>query len=193
MTLNDIRSFFSSFCRKEIHDRTLTRAGVLVPLLTRNNELHVILTRRTENVEHHKGQISFPGGAMEHGDKTIVETALREAGEEIGLMRTAVEVLGMFNDLRTPSGFCITPVVGFLSPVPSFVLNKAEVSEIFDVPLSFFLDSRNERIEQRAYSGKTMNVYFYRYGKYEIWGATAEMLHTFLYTLNTEINYKKIL
>ena len=193
MTLNDIRSFFSSFCRKEIHDRTLIRAGVLVPLFTQEDELHVILTQRTETVEHHKGQVSFPGGVMDSADETIVDTALREAEEEIGLMRNTVEVLGIFNDFRTPSGFCITPVVGFLTLVPSFVLNKTEVSEIFDVPLSFFLDFRNERIEQRAFSGKIINVYLYRYGNHEIWGTTAEMLLAFLYALNTKIKQKNIL
>lgn len=130
---------------------------------------------------------------MDSVDATIIDTALREAGEEIGLARNAVEVLGMLNDFRTQSGFCITPVVGFLPLTPSFVLNKTEVSEIFDVPLSFFIDSCNERVDQRECSGKMTNVYFYSYDKYEIWGATAEMLRTFLRALDTEIKHKKTL
>jgi hypothetical protein len=85
-------------------------------------------------------------------------------------------VLGMLNDFQTPSGFRITPVVAFLLSVPSFSINTAEVSRIFDVPLSFFIDARNERVERRERSGKMMNDYFYRYGQYEIWGATAAML-----------------
>ena len=193
ITINHIRSFFSSFCRTEINNHTLMRAGVLVPLFMQNDELHVILTKRTEEVEHHKGQVSFPGGTMDSIDATIIDTALREAEEEIGLMRNAVEVLGMFDDFWTPSGFCITPVVGFLTLLPSFVLNKTEVSEIFDIPLSFFRDSSNERIEQREYRGKMTDVYFYRYGKHEIWGATAEMLRAFLHALDTEIKHKKTL
>ena len=188
-----IRSFFSSFYREETKNEALTRAGVLVPLFIKNGNLNIILTRRTEDVEHHKGQISFPGGAMDKGDSTIVDTALREAWEEIGLPRTSVEVLGLLSDFCTPSGFCITPVVGFLRPDPSYVLNKTEVSEVFDVPLSFFLDPLNERTEKHIRLDKIMNVYYYNYGTFEIWGATAEILRNFLQALNTEINLKKTL
>ncbi|MGD1044022.1 MAG: CoA pyrophosphatase [Bacteroidota bacterium] len=191
ITLAHIRSFFSSFCREEINNHTLIHAGVLVPLFMQNGELHVILTQRTEEVEQHKGQISFPGGTMDRIDATIIDTALREAEKEIGLTQKAVEVLGMLNDFCTPSGFCITPIVGFLLTVPSFILNKTEVSEVFNVPLSFFIDSRNERIDCRKYSGKLMNLYFYVYGKYKIWGATAEILRTFLHAFNTETSTKR--
>ena len=193
ITVAHIRSFFSSFQREETNNDVLSRAGVLVPLFIKNGELNVVLTQRTEDVEHHKGQISFPGGTMDKVDSTIVDTALREAWEEVGLPRTSVEILGLLSDFCTPSGFCITPVVGFLSPDPSYVLNKTEVSEIFDVPLSFFLDPRNERKEKRIRFDKMMNVYFYNYGTYEIWGATAEILRNFLQALNTEINFKKTL
>jgi 8-oxo-dGTP pyrophosphatase MutT (NUDIX family) len=193
ITLAHIRSFFSSFCRKEVNNPVLTRAGVLVPLFVRNGELRVVLTQRTEEVEQHKGQISFPGGTMDSVDATIIDTALREAEEEIGLIQNTVEVLGILDDFCTPSGFCITPVVGFLPFMPSFALNKTEVSEVFDVPLSFFLDSSNERVDQRESFGKMTNVYFYFYEKYEIWGATAGMLRTFLHALHTEIKYKKTL
>jgi 8-oxo-dGTP pyrophosphatase MutT (NUDIX family) len=158
-----------------------------------NGEMSVVFTQRTEEVEHHKGQVSFPGGTMDSIDATIIDTALREAEEEIGLTRSSVEVLGLLNDFCTPSGFCITPVVGFLPIIPSFMLNKTEVSGIFNVPLSFFLDPRNERVEELNRSGKNKRDYFYSYGKYEIWGVTAEILQIFLHTLNTQINHKKTL
>ena len=193
ITVVHIRSYFSSFSREETNNEAFTRAGVLVPLFIKNGNLNIILTRRTEDVEHHKGQISFPGGAMDKGDSTIVDTALRETEEEIGLPRNAVTVLGMLSDFQTPSGFCITPVVGFLRPDPSYVLNKTEVSEVFDVPLSFFLDPLNERTEKHIRLDKIMNVYYYNYGTFEIWGATAEILRNFLQALNTEINPKKTL
>jgi len=193
ITLSHIRSFFSSFCREEITDNTLMRAGVLVPLFIQNGELRVIFTQRTDEVEHHKGQISFPGGAMDKEDQTIIDTALREADEEIGLKRDFVETIGIYNDFRTPSGFCITPVVGFLERIQSFILNKNEVSEIFDVPLSFFLDSHNERVERHELFGKTRNVYCYIYGKYKIWGATAAMLRSFLIDLTDQTRWKKTL
>ena len=193
ITVAHIRSFFSSFIREETNNYTLTRAGVLVPLFIKNEELSVVLTQRTIDVEHHKGQISFPGGTMDKVDSTIIDTVLREAWEEIGLLRTSVEVLGLLSDFSTSSGFSITPVVGFLPPNPSYILNKTEVSEIFDVPLSFFLDPRNERTEKCIRFDKMMNIYFYKYGTHEIWGATAEILRNFLQALNTEINLKKTL
>ena len=193
ITVAHIRSFFSSFYREETNNEALTRAGVLVPLFIKNGELSVVLTQRTEDVEQHKGQISFPGGTMDKVDSTIVDAALREAWEEVGLPRASVEVLGLLSDFCTPSGFCITPVVGLLPPNSSYVLNKTEVSEIFDVPISFFLDPRNEQTEKRVRFDKMMNVCFYNYGIYKIWGATAEILRNFLQALNTEINLKKTL
>jgi len=193
ITHTQIRSFFSSFDRNVIHDPALVPAGVLVPLFIRNGELHIIFTLRTDQVEYHKGEVSFPGGTMDDVDSTVIETALREAKEEIGLTQSAVEILGVADDFRTPNGFCITPVVGFLTAIPSFVLNKIEVSEVFDVPLSFFLDSHNERVEQRKSYGRTITVYFYNYNKYEIWGATAAIVRTFLQALNAETRNKKTL
>jgi 8-oxo-dGTP pyrophosphatase MutT (NUDIX family) len=188
-----IRQFLETFQRQECNGRDLFPAGVLIPLFERNGELHVVLTQRTDKVEHHKGQISFPGGVKNERDTTIIETALRETEEEIGLPRNAVNVLGMLNDFQTPSGFRITPVVAFLLSVPSFSINTAEVSQIFDVPLSFFLDVRNERVERHERSGKLINVYFYRYGQYEIWGATAAMLRSFLHDLMMWLENKKTL
>ena len=193
ITLSYIRSFFTYFCQEAIIDSALIHAGVLVPLFLKNDELHVIFTQRTDEVEHHKGQVSFPGGVMDKEDLTIIDTALREAEEEIGLKRDLVEVLGISHDFRTPSGFCITPVIGFLATVQTFIPNRNEVSEIFDVPLSFFLDPRNERVEQWMRSGKTVNLYFYNYGNYEIWGATAAMLRSFLMNLAEQTGRNKTL
>jgi 8-oxo-dGTP pyrophosphatase MutT (NUDIX family) len=188
-----IRQFLESFQHQECNSRDLFPAGVLVLLFERNGELHVVLTQRTDKVQHHKGQISFPGGVKNERDATIIETALRETEEEIGLPRNAVTVLGILNDFQTPSGFCITPVVAFLLSVPSFSINAVEVSQIFDVPLSFFLDTRNERVERYKRFGKMMNVYFYRYRQYEIWGATAAILRSFLYDLMMWLENKKTL
>jgi 8-oxo-dGTP pyrophosphatase MutT (NUDIX family) len=188
-----IRQFFENYKRQECDSKDLLPAGVLVPLFEKNGELHVVLTQRTNEVEHHKGQISFPGGSKDKRDTTILETALRETEEEIGLPRNAIDVFGKLNDFQTPSGFCITPIVAFLLPFPSFSMNTAEVSKIFDVPLSFFLDARNERVEQHNRSGKMVNVYFYRYGQYEIWGATAAILRSFLHDLMIWLENKKTL
>jgi 8-oxo-dGTP pyrophosphatase MutT (NUDIX family) len=188
-----IRQFLDTIQRQEGDSMDLVPAGVLISLFEKNGELRVVLTQRTDEVAHHKGQISFPGGVKNEQDTTIIETALRETEEEIGLPRNAVNVLGILNDFQTPSGYRITPVVAFLLGVPSFSINTAEVSQIFDVPLSFFLDAHNERVEQHKRSGKMTNVYFYRYGQYEIWGATAAMLRSFLHGLMMWFENKKTL
>jgi 8-oxo-dGTP pyrophosphatase MutT (NUDIX family) len=193
IAIGSIRHYFQSFQHSTQENSELTPAAVLILLFKKNDQLHVILTKRTDRVKHHKGQISFPGGTKDSADMTIIDTALRETEEEIGLTRDTVEILGMLNDFCTPSGFCITPIVGFLTAIPSFILNKIEVSEIFDVPLSFFLDSRNERMEQHERSGKMTNVYFYKYSKYEIWGVTAAILRSFLIDLGTQKGQKKTL
>jgi 8-oxo-dGTP pyrophosphatase MutT (NUDIX family) len=192
ITVEFIRQYFQSFHRNtQEYPKHIPAALSL--LFEKEGQLHIILTKRTDNVKHHKEQVSFPGGTIDNVDATIIDTALRETGEEIGLMRNAVEVLGMLDNFCTPSGCCITPIVGFLPLVSSFIQNKTEVSEIFDVPISFFLDSRNERIKRRERSGKMEIMYFYGYSKNEIWGATAEILRTFLNALNTETNHKKTL
>jgi 8-oxo-dGTP pyrophosphatase MutT (NUDIX family) len=193
ITLESIRQFFQSFQRNTQEYSELIPAAVLILLFEKNNQLHIVLTMRTDSVKHHKGQVSFPGGTRDTIDATIIDTALREAGEEIGLVQNDVEVLGILNDFHTSSGFCITHVVGFLPFRSSFVLNNIEVSDIFYVPLSFFLDVHNELAEQRKQSGKIKVVYFYRYGKYEIWGATAEILRTFLQALDADTEHKKTL
>ena len=193
LSISNIHSFLLSFQREEINDPSLIRAGVLVPLFERNGDLYIVLTQRTEEVEHHKRQVSFPGGAMDETDTTILETALREAEEEIGLSRNSVEVLGLLSDFRTSSGFCITPIVAFLPSLPPLSINTIEVSEVFDVPLSFFLDPRNERVDQRKWASKVTDMFFYCYGNYEIWGATATMLRSFLHNFIKWVESKKTL
>lgn len=193
ITIEFIKHYFQSFHRRTQEYSELIPAAVLILLFEKDDQLNIVLTMRTNSVKHHKGQVSFPGGTRDTADATIIDTALREAYEEIGLMQNDVEVLGILNDFHTPSGFCITPIVGYLPFHSSFVLNKIEVSDIFHVPLSFFLDSRNERVELSKQSDKMKSVYFYNYGKYEIWGATAEILRIFLHALDGEFKHKKTL
>jgi 8-oxo-dGTP pyrophosphatase MutT (NUDIX family) len=188
-----IRQFLKVFQRHECDNTKLIPAGVLVALFEQNGELHVVLTQRTNEVEHHKGQISFPGGVMDERDKSILDTALREAEEEIGLSKKFVEVLGILSDFQTPSGFRITPIIAFLPSVPPFCMNTAEVTEVFGVPLSFFLDTRHERREHHDRSGTMIDVYFYRYKQYEIWGVTAAILRSFLYDFMKWLESKKTL
>jgi 8-oxo-dGTP pyrophosphatase MutT (NUDIX family) len=185
ITLDQITRFFASFQRREIQKPHLKSAAVLMMFYPKADVLHVLLTKRTEDVEHHKGQISFPGGSRDTEDDSLVKTALRESEEEIGLPHDAVQVLGVFDDFETPSGFAITPVVAYARCLPPLSQNTIEVAEILEVPVSLFLDKRNERIEKRERFGKVLDVYYYRFGAYEIWGATAAILRAFLYALRS--------
>jgi 8-oxo-dGTP pyrophosphatase MutT (NUDIX family) len=183
ITLEQIRSLLAGYRPRPSDDASLRRAAVLIPLFFKNDALHLLLTRRTKSVEHHKGQIAFPGGAADEHDADSIATALRETEEELGLPRSAVEVLGVLDDYTTPSRYSITPVVGFLSAVPVFTPSSHEVAEVFDVPLEFFSDAQNEHIIPVKRGGHWREVYFYNYGEYEVWGVTAGIIRSFLQAL----------
>ncbi len=159
------------------------RAGVLVPLILRGGEADLLFTRRTEHVETHKGQISFPGGMADEGDADIVHTALREAEEELGIGASLVDIKGILDDLAVPSGFIITPVVGILSELPTLAPNPAEVAEAFTVPFAFFCSPANGRSELRDYRGEKREVWFYEHGEHAIWGATAMIVRSLVLNL----------
>jgi len=187
ITVEHIASFLQGFRRKELQKPQLKKAAVLMLFYSKNGELYVLLTKRTEDVEHHKGQISFPGGSQDDIDQDLVTTALRESEEEIGLPREDVRVLGLFDEYETPSGFVITPVVASISALPPLTPHAVEVAEILEVPLSLFLDKKIERVEHRAPFGVPLDVYFYRFGEHEIWGATAAILRSFLRSLRQSL------
>jgi len=181
ITIEMIRGSLEGFQRRELANPRLRKAAVLMLFYPKGGDLYVLLTKRTDDVEHHKGQISFPGGSRDEVDDHLIATALRESEEEIGLQTDAVEVLGVFDDFETPSGFAVTPVVGYVMNLPPLSHNALEVAEILEVPVSLFLDERNERVERRERFGRTIDVYFYRFGDHEIWGATAAILRAFLH------------
>ncbi len=156
------------------------RASVLVPIVSVHGELHLLLTVRTHEVETHKGQISFPGGVCDSEDNDETETALREAEEEIGLPESSVDILGLLDDFVTPTGFLITPLVGYIHALPLLKPNPEEVAEILFVPVSFFADEQNGRSEERTINGKQLKVWFFNYKQHTIWGATAAMIKHFL-------------
>ena len=144
---------------------------------------HLLMTKRSHDVEHHKGQISFPGGAVDPRDKDITATALRETEEEIGLSAASVEVLGLHDDHETPTGFIMTPVVGYVKRMPALTPRLEEVGEILEVPVSLFFDASKERVVKMERMGKEIDVYFFDFGKHEIWGATARISRDFLQEL----------
>ena len=179
-----IRQKLARRTRRTIGVAGLTRAAVLIPLLAQDETPRVLFTRRTDTVQHHKGQISFPGGASEQGDVDALATALRETEEEVGIPRDIVEVLGTLDDARaTVSGFLITPFVGIIPDPAPLRINTAEIAEVLTVPLSVFRDPSRLRVERRERGGQQVDVYFYTHGRYEIWGVTAHIMKSFIDTV----------
>lgn len=162
--------------RSKVEDPLLICAAVLVPLLSKNGEWHVLVTQRSQHVEHHKGQMSFPGGACDSGDADLEATALRETFEEIGVAPESVEVLGALDDFVTITDFVVTPFVGVIPYPFDYQLSRCEVDAVVEVPLSHLQDRSHLRVEQRQYQGRTHDVLFWDYGAYTIWGATASIL-----------------
>jgi 8-oxo-dGTP pyrophosphatase MutT (NUDIX family) len=154
----------------------LTRAAVLVPIVRRNTGLTVLLTRRTEHLRDHAGQIAFPGGRCEESDQSPIETAMREAAEEVGLVCAQIEVLGQLPEYRTGTGFMITPVVGLVSPPLNLRLDDFEVAEAFETPLDFLLDPANHHRHQMKIGDDWHEYWALPWQGYYIWGATAGML-----------------
>lgn len=156
---------------------TPVAAAVLVPLVQREADVQVLLTQRTAHLTDHAGQISFPGGRVDEGDVDRIHTALREAEEEIGLTRDRVEILGLLPDYDIMTGFRVTPVVGWVTPPFGLRTDAFEVAEVFEVPLSFFLDPVNHHRHGRVVGEATRHYYSMPWGERHIWGATAGMLH----------------
>ncbi|UKV15054.1 CoA pyrophosphatase [Thalassospiraceae bacterium SW-3-3] len=154
-------------------------AAVLVPLVQRDEGLHVILTRRTDHLSDHAGQISFPGGRQEDNDNTLEETALRETEEEIGLARVHIDLVGRLDDYYTVTGYQVTPVVGLITPPFDLAPDAHEVAEVFEVPLEFILEPRNQKLQTVTFEGAKRRYFAIPYREYYIWGATAGMLVNF--------------
>jgi len=154
----------------------LTPAAVLVPLIERPSGFQVLLTQRTAHLSAHGGQISFPGGRIEKGDLDPVQAALRETGEEIGLDPAQIEAIGPLDTYITGTGFEIFPVAGLVRGNFTLRLDPEEVTEAFEVPLSFILDPANHRRETRKLQNGMRTFYVLPYENRYIWGATAGIL-----------------
>ena len=154
-------------------------AAVLVPLVDRAEGMSVLLTRRTEHLLHHPGQISFPGGRVEECDTDPVSCALRETMEETGISSSVIEVIGRLKAYRTRTGFSVVPVIGLLTPPFETRPDPNEVAEIFEVPLSYILNPANHEVHSREKDGIKRSFYVLPYQDYYIWGATAAMLVNF--------------
>ena len=164
-----------------IHDSKLKVSAVLVPVFFKTGQYHLLFIQRTERVKNHKGQISFPGGAYEKTDGLILNTALREAEEEIGLARDDVQVLGELDDaLTATSNYIISPFVGLIPYPYDFKPDKWETEELLEVPIRALLDKNCFSKGITVQNGQQVETYFYQYGDKSIWGATAKILQQFL-------------
>jgi len=167
-------------------DEALTPAAVLFPIVRHPALATVLLTQRTAHLRDHAGQISFPGGRVEAGDRSPLDTALRETEEEIGLPRERIDVLGFLPDYRTGTGFRVTPVVALVEPPFDLQPDPFEVAEVFEVPLGFLLDPANHQQHELHYRGALRRYYAMPWGEYFIWGATAGMIRSLSERLNLQ-------
>lgn len=158
--------------------RKLLPAAVLLPIVARE-EPTVLFTQRTPHLARHAGQVSFPGGRVHADDKSIIETALRETREEIGVASDRISIAGFLDAYETGTGFAIVPVVGLLSEGFSLVPDPGEVDEVFEVPLEFLLDPANRERKSAEWQGRRRAFYAFTYGRHYIWGATAAILVDF--------------
>jgi 8-oxo-dGTP pyrophosphatase MutT (NUDIX family) len=156
----------------------LKNAAVLVPVVDHGEEANVLLTKRTERLRSHSGQVSFPGGTIDPADATPEDAALRETTEEIGLGAADIEVIGRMPDYVTGSGYRIAPVLGIVRADYFLTINQDEVDDAFEVPLSFLMDPANHRRESRIWQERERFYYTMPYGERFIWGVTAGIIRT---------------
>ena len=180
--LEKIRNSLAAYQPHRIEADGMPRAAVLIALYEKDAVAHVLFQVRTELVEHHKGQISFPGGAEDPGDTDLAMTALRETEEEIGLAAADVELLGQIDDIVTISNFIVSPYVGRVTrPAPyPFAPSGDEVAELLEVPLPHLLDPVSVNTEPAPWREQLVPPPSYGFGEHLIWGATARMLRQFL-------------
>jgi 8-oxo-dGTP pyrophosphatase MutT (NUDIX family) len=166
--------------KRRIADPERIPAAVLVPLYEKDGQYHILFIKRTEWVEKHKGEISFPGGTHETRDKTLLDTALRESTEEINLKPEDVEVLGELDDvLSAKTNYLISPFLALIPYPYEFRVDGRETEEIIEAPVQELMSIGSSREEMRG--SETVTVYQYNYQGRVIWGATARILSQFLY------------
>jgi 8-oxo-dGTP pyrophosphatase MutT (NUDIX family) len=155
-------------------------AAVLLPLFRKNGAYHVLFTKRTEHLNHHRGEISFPGGVRHPEDRNTLETALRETWEEVGIAPDDVNILGELDDFHSVYNYLVTPYVGIVAAEYQFRINPAEIERLIEVPLAHLLQPGIFRVEEWNRHGRLHTVFFFTWHGDEIWGLTAAILKQFL-------------
>jgi 8-oxo-dGTP pyrophosphatase MutT (NUDIX family) len=184
MVVERIRVKLAELRPRDLAGNYSNEAAVLMLICLRQEEPHFLLTLRTEDVQTHKGQISFPGG-MREGGESLEQTALRETFEEVGIAADRIEILGRFHDYLSITDYRVTSFAGFIDGPFKTTPQATEVAEILLVPFSIFLDPGRMRTERMLHSGGTREVYFFSYGTHLIWGLTARIIKDFLAELQS--------
>jgi 8-oxo-dGTP pyrophosphatase MutT (NUDIX family) len=177
----ELKQILAQRQKQYIDDTDRVPSAVLIPVYENEGEYYIVFIRRAETVKAHKGQISFPGGTREISDGTLLDTAIRESTEEIGLLPEDVEILGELDDeITTTSNYIVTPFVAMIPWPYSFVINKGEVDEIIKIPVTALLDKDCLKPDIEFLNGKEFESYAYHYNGRIIWGATARILNKLL-------------
>ncbi len=174
-----LRSILGSRPAVEIEAPKLRRAAVLIPLIPAEGGWSLLFSLRSKNLAAHSGQIAFPGGSVEHGE-ALEAAAIREAHEEVGIAAERVELIGRLDDLVTNSGFLAAAFVGVVDQRIDYVLQAAEVDEVFEVPIEALMKSDQPVVRYFTFRDKRYPAYYYRYERHEIWGLTGRILKHFL-------------
>ncbi len=176
-----LRQLLDQRQKRYIVDTSRAPSAVLLPLYEKQGQYHILFIKRAETVKEHKGQISFPGGTREEGDRTLLDTALRECIEEIGLCAEDVEILGELDDeVTTTSNYIVSSFIAVIPWPYHFKMNEGEVEEIIEVPILALLDKNCLRRDTEILAGKVIDSFAYHYQGRIIWGATARILNRFL-------------
>jgi 8-oxo-dGTP pyrophosphatase MutT (NUDIX family) len=177
----ELEKILSQREKRYINEASRQSSAVLIPIYQKRGHYYIVFIRRTETVKSHKGQISFPGGARDVNDKTLLHTAIRESREEIGLYMKDIEVIGELDDeITTTSNYVVTPFVAMIPWPYRFKKNEDEVAEIMEVPLKVLLEKGCLKANTETLNGKPIDSYAYYYQGKVIWGATARILKKLL-------------
>jgi 8-oxo-dGTP pyrophosphatase MutT (NUDIX family) len=172
-----IYSVYQNHSKRRIDFPGFVPSAVLIPLFEKQNEPHILFIKRSLTVRHHKGQISFPGGACDASDRDLLDTALRETDEEIGVSPSSVEMIAELDDIVTPTNFRVTPFAGIIPFPYAFKIDPQETSELIEIPLAHLLNDSHHRLGYRRVFNQTHEVHYYDYKDYTVWGVTGLILH----------------
>ena len=162
-TTHLVQSKLANYQSRRITKKGVILSAVLILFLNKKNIPHIIFTKRTESVENHKGQVSFPGGVQDSSDNSLLHTAERETFEEIGIYPENIKVLGRLDDFFTVTNYIVSPFTGFVQSPIEYKINEKEVAEVLEVPLTLFLEDNHFEVKKWDYRGIKYDVYFYYY------------------------------